>query len=810
MGTSMACAQCHTHKYDPLTNKEYFQFYALLNQTADADKKDEAPLLSYTSEEDRQRRDQLKQKLASIQSALAKPKPQQLTGIESWIKKMSIGWQQPKPNKVSATSGQKALLKEQRISFAKKSATDTHTIDLPLSGEHFTGLQIQTQPSAWKGNFVLSQVKAELLQPQGAPAPKARFVRIEVPGQKRMLQLAELQVFSGGKNIAQGKKATASSMYAKAAARLAVDGGTDGDYKNGSVAHTSEEDSPWLLVDLGAEFSIHSIKVWNRTDGNIGSRLAGYLLQATNEAKHLVWQTADQPAPERDATHQLSGPMVLSFARAIADYEQSGFPAAAVLDADPKTGWAVAGATDANHTLTLLTSAAQRIAPGSSLRLTLAQQSEFPEHTLGSYSIAVTGNAEAQQLATLPFAVSEALAVAKPTATQSAAIAAHYAMHLSPATAAQRGEMAQLTKQLAEVKATSVPIMKELGEKERRITRVQLRGNWQALDAEVQGATPAIFPAIKGKATRLSMAQWLVSKGNPLTARVTVNRIWEQIFGSGIVRTVEEFGSQGELPVNAELLDWLAAEFMDSGWDWKHMVQLMVSTAAYQQVSFASAELNEKDPDNRLMARGPRFRPTGEMLRDQALSAAGILSAKMYGPGVRPATPNMGLTTAFGRSNDWITSAGEDAHRRSVYTEVRRNSPYASFMTFDATNREICTLRRNRTNTPLQAFVTLNDPVFMEAAQALARRAMQKDPDQRLSWMLKHCLCREPSAEELKALNSLLTETIASLKAQPAEATKLATDPLGPLPAGMDPVEAAAWSTLANVVLNLDEFVMRP
>jgi hypothetical protein len=243
------------------------------------------------------------------------------------------------------------------------------------------------------------------------------------------------------------------------------------------------------------------------------------------------------------------------------------------------------------------------------------------------------------------------------------------------------------------------------------------------------------------------------------------------------------------------------------------MLTLMVSSRAYRQSSKVATDLQERDPDNRLLARGPRFRPTGEMLRDQALAVSGLLSPKMYGPGVRPPTPNLGLSTAFGRSNDWTVSTGEDKYRRSVYTEVRRNSPYASYSTFDAPNREVCTLRRGRTNTPLQAFVTLNDHVFIEASQALARRVLNdqagKSTADQMQWLFKLCLSRAPTAPEQQRLLALLSDALKTYQADSTLALKLATDPLGPLPPTLKASDLAAWTTVANVVINLDEFVMR-
>lgn len=434
------------------------------------------------------------------------------------------------------------------------------------------------------------------------------------------------------------------------------------------------------------------------------------------------------------------------------------------------------------------------------------QFSALPEGWLKGYEAWLSSKPSIKDKKTAEALAAEA---AKRTPEQVALLKGHYVRQIAPEAKAERSRLNAVNKELARTKPVSVPVMRDLPVAERRKTQVQLRGNWQALGDEVNEGTPVVFPSLpEGKTRdRLALARWLVSRDNPLTARVTVNRMWESLLGAGIVRTSEEFGSQGELPIHPELLDWLAAEFMDSGWDVKHMLKLMVLTQAYRQDSRSTPELNERDPDNRLLARGPRFRPAGELLRDQALAASGLLSFKMGGPAVRPLAPNMGLTTAFGRSNDWTLSVGEDRHRRSLYTEVRRNSPYPSFSTFDAPNREVCTIRRGRTNTPLQAFVTLNDPVFIETHQAMARRVLSAaDP---LDLLFRLCLSRAPSAQERTTLSRLQAEALADYRSHPQEAVKMACEPLGPAPAGADVAELAAWTAVANVVMNLDEFVMR-
>jgi len=407
-----------------------------------------------------------------------------------------------------------------------------------------------------------------------------------------------------------------------------------------------------------------------------------------------------------------------------------------------------------------------------------------------------------------------ALPKEKRTAAQLKLLQDHYVRNVAPETKAPREQVAQLKKQLAEIKPPTVPVMQELTGAQRRKSFVQLRGNWQALGDEVTPGVPAAWHPLpeKAPADRLALAQWLVSPRNPLTARVQVNRLWEAVFGTGLVRSTEEFGSQGDFPTHPALLDWLAGEYVRSGWDTKHLLRLMFTSRAYHQTSASDAALNERDPDNRLLARGPRFRPSGELLRDQALAVAGLLSTKMYGAPVRPQRPASGLTAAFGGSNDWTTSPGEDAHRRSVYTDTRRNSPYPSFTTFDAPNRETCTLRRGRSNTPLQAFVTLNDPVFVEANQGLARRLLKEGPADtagRLQLAYRLCVARSADAHELKVLEALLQRSLAAYRADPALAAKLATQPIGPADKGADLAELAAWTAVAGVVMNLDEFLMR-
>ncbi len=379
---------------------------------------------------------------------------------------------------------------------------------------------------------------------------------------------------------------------------------------------------------------------------------------------------------------------------------------------------------------------------------------------------------------------------------------------------------ASLQKQLDAIRPrTTVPVMEELPDPQRRVTKLQYRGNWNDLGPEVSPGMPVALsnatPLADGRPDRLALAKWLVDPANPLTARVVVNRIWERFFGIGIVSTSEEFGAQGELPSHPELLDWLACELVDRGWDTKAIIRLIVSSAAYRQTSKCPPEVIARDQENGLVSCGPRVRLSAEVIRDQALAASGLLSRKKGGPSVNPPQPDLGLTAAFGGGLDWTTSKGEDRYRRAIYTTWRRSNPYPSMATFDAPNREVCTVRRPRTNTPLQALVTLNDPVYVEAAQALARRMIREGGSNAADRAIRGfrlVLARSPTGPEIDRLIKLFDDAAAEYHSDAAAAKQMATEPLGNPPAdlGADTADLAAWTVVANVLLNLDETFMCP
>ena len=369
--------------------------------------------------------------------------------------------------------------------------------------------------------------------------------------------------------------------------------------------------------------------------------------------------------------------------------------------------------------------------------------------------------------------------------------------------------------ELARIKPLRVPVLRELAPEKQRKTHILTKGNYLAPGDEVTPATLKEFhPAPSGKIDRLTLSKWIMDPENPLTARVAVNRFWSQIFGRGIVESEEDFGTQGTLPSHPELLDWLAVEFRENGWDMKRLLKLIVTSTTYRQSSKITPDLLQKDPVGRLLSRYPRRRLGAEEVRDQALAVSGLLTERIGGPSVYPPQPAGLWNVAFNGASqaEYKTSTGEDRWRRGLYTVWRRTMPNPTMVTFDAPSRETCTIRRVPTNTPLQAFVTLNDPVFVECSQALARRIIKEggnDRDARIRFALQLCLARPVDEKQIAPLCRLFDEELLHYQQATDDAAKLATQPLGPLPAGMIAAEAAAWTSVANVLLNLDGFLAR-
>ena len=409
----------------------------------------------------------------------------------------------------------------------------------------------------------------------------------------------------------------------------------------------------------------------------------------------------------------------------------------------------------------------------------------------------------------------------KRTPEQTKSIRDHFLQYIHPKMRASfeplRKQLDEITQQRAAVDGAIAVTMVMADLPQPRDTFVLKRGEYDKPGEKVEASVPAMFPALPDGAprNRLGLARWLVDPSHPLTARVTVNRYWQQYFGTGIVKTAEDFGKQGQWPTNPALLDWLAVQFVESGWDIKALQKLIVTSSVYRQSSNVTPELLATDPDNELLARGPRFRLDAEVVRDSALAVSGLLVEETGGKSVRPYQPDgiwesvafVGSTTQNYKRDD-----GTALYRRSLYTFWKRTAPPPSLMAFDAPSRETCVARRARTNTPLQALVLMNDTQYVEASRQLAGRMMTEGGDNvasRLNFGFRTCTARLPTEHELEVLSRVHGEQLAHYKDQPAEADKLLVIGASPRRDGMDSAEYAAMTMMANLILNLDETITR-
>lgn len=390
-----------------------------------------------------------------------------------------------------------------------------------------------------------------------------------------------------------------------------------------------------------------------------------------------------------------------------------------------------------------------------------------------------------------------------------------YYRRIAPALDGIRNQIAELEKQSVHIRANS-PYSLTTVSVQPRTTRILPRGNW--LDDSGDIVDPMI-PEFLGnlgitnrRPTRLDLAKWVVSKNNPLTARTFVNRLWALYFGTGISRVLDDIGAQGEPPVHSELLDWLAVEFMESGWNVKHMVKLILSSNAYQQSSKPNDALREKDPYNRLIARQSRWRIDAELVRDNALLISGLLIDKIGGPSVRPYQPIGYYSNLNFPKRRYVHEKGESQYRRGMYTHWQRTFLHPSMMAFDAPSRQECTAERSTSNTPMQALTLLNDPTYVEAARVFASRIIKEGgqtPEDRIKWAYKRTLSRHPQPNELKLVTGLFQKHKAEYTANPDDANKLASIGEAPPIQGSEATELAAWTSVARVIMNLHETITR-
>ncbi|HJP82814.1 MAG TPA: PSD1 and planctomycete cytochrome C domain-containing protein [Fimbriimonadaceae bacterium] len=487
----------------------------------------------------------------------------------------------------------------------------------------------------------------------------------------------------------------------------------------------------------------------------------------------------------------------LKLAAAAADEEDSDFPASSVLEGNEDGGWAVFENVDKPHELVISFGSPIDLKTPNRLRLKVYQYFEEPKSVIGRFRLSLTENKDPEC-----WVASANLMelLKKPTPTKSEVETMEKAFFASaPMLKSHRQTLAQIKKDLdalSEGIATAM-ILQENADATPLKIPLRIRGEFINKGPDIEANTPSVLPPIerKKRVDRLALAKWLVSRKNPLTARVLANRLWEQSFGRGIVETSEDFGSRGSLPSHPELLDWMATE-LQKGWNVKAMQRLIVTSSTYRQSSIPSKKMLERDPKNILLARGPRVRLDAETIRDASLVFAGILNRKIGGPSVFPYQPSESTEANV----DWKESHGADAYRRSLYTFMQRGYPYPLFQVFDIANRSECTARRVNTTTPLQALALLNDRGMKEAAEAFACRMLgsSKDDKSRLVFGFRVCTSRHPNTRELADLQALLLKLRTRYNLDRKSSIALAGSP-----------ERAAWTMVGNVLLNLDETINR-
>jgi hypothetical protein len=500
---------------------------------------------------------------------------------------------------------------------------------------------------------------------------------------------------------------------------------------------------------------------------------------------------------------------IVPLVRAEADFLDPSWPAQDALDGDPATGWSVSEQTDRPHAAVFALGAPLAIPKDSQLVVRIEQASRRKQQTLRRFRLSATSEQRPFGGLALPAALQAALESPRGARTedQRRQLEEHYRA-IAPSLDGDRRRLRVAKKERADLGILTAMILRERPGFDRPKTPLRIRGSFVSPGETVYAGVPAALHTMPEDApvNRLGLARWLASDENPLAPRVVVNRAWEAFFGRGLVLTSEDFGSQGERPSHPELLDWLAVEFLREGTRMKALHRTIVTSATYRQASSVAKNLLERDPYNRLLARGPRQRLEAETLRDVALAASGRLSAKVGGPSVFPDQPE-GIWDNPYSDDKWTTSEGEDRHRRSLYTFIRRTAPYPMLTTFDAPSREFCSVRRVRTNTPLQALATLNDPSFFAAARGLAARLEREAgarPEQRADQAFLLCTSRRPRPEERRRLLSFYGEQLERLRKDPAAVRAILGEGKG---AGSEDELAsrAAWTLAANVVLNLDE-----
>ena len=679
LGSTIGCSQCHNHKYDPFTQKEYYQLMAFFSNGAKkaianggSSSKYEEPFLELPTPEQEQTRARLKGRIEALECKL-------------------------------------------------KTST----------------AELEQEQAVWEQNVLRSRNEWSVLKPSALKAKGGTALQVQADG----------SVTATGDNPREQEYVIEGAVGLEQMSGLRIEALPDGNLPKGGPGRDTYGN--FVLTKLNVEVADHD--GW-RPVAFQGKRVDDGKLEE-KRSKHL-WTI--------DASREISR-----------------VPRQLVVTFDPVI----------------------RLTGPARIRVTLVQDSDLIGQSIGRFQLSVTAAADPTWIVQVPAKLRRSFNAATRDSKETADLAEHF-RSIAPSLADQRAELKQLKKDEKDLKITTALILGEQTDVARPSDFVRIRGAFSAMGDRVYAGVPAALGALPDSepANRLTLAKWLVDRNNPLTARVAVNRIWEQYFGHGIVETSEDFGTQGQTPTHPQLLDWLAVEFMDGGWRAKRIHRLIALSAAYRQTSAVTPELLKKDPYNRLISRGPRIRLEAEMIRDVSLAASGLLVQRVGGPSVFPPQPP-GVWDLPYNDDSWEESKGADRYRRALYTFVRRSAPYPAMANFDATSHEACTIRRTRTNTPLQALTTLNDVAFFEAAQALAGRMLHEggstDRD-RIDFGFRLCTGRGAKPEETKRIARWKKQERVYFKAHSDDARRIA-------PNALDAAEQASWTMLANVLLNMDE-----
>ena len=706
LGLTLACCQCHDHKYDPFSQAEYYQLYAYFNSIDETGRVDAGgnarPVLELPTPEQEQREQQLRQELADRQAELRKAlEPSRRQQWEEQLRgqlaneRQTPYWQRALPVEYLSKNGQTMELLPDGSIFVTGAnpEKDTYTLVLPVELEQITGLRLEAL--------------------------------------------------------------------------------THESFTNGGLARSNSGNFVLTEIDIRVR-------------------------QAT--------EPQEQAKP-------------VAIASAQADFEQGGFPVEKAFDGNGGSGWAVHNPGDMKHDRTAVFAFAEPVAagPGTILEVRLEHQSQHRFHNLGRFRLSVTSRSQPSLKGDDGLSEDVRVALRTPadqrTDDQKKRLDEQFRKTDSGVVAAQ-GAVDKARKALDSHRGSYLKTMVMKDRKEPRETFPLIRGVWDNPDKSrpLQPGVPGQLPPLPEDApsNRLALARWLVRRENPLTARVTVNRYWQHFFGTGLVKTAEDFGTQGEPPSHPELLDWLAVEFMESGWDVKRLQKRIVMSATYRQSSEVTEDRLQKDPLNRLLSRAPRYRLTAQAIRDQALYLSGLLVEKVGGEPVKPYQPGgVWLDLTLGKIR-YEQDQGEKLYRRSLYTFWRRS--VAPTMLFDVPARQTCVVKQARTNTPLHALTLMNDITYVEASRKMAERVIREggetDAD-RLAYAFRLATSRRPSDGEQAALVRLHETMQGRYRGNAAAAEELLSVGESPRAEEIDTVELAAMTAVMNVVLNLDEVITR-